>query len=68
MSECTGPENFSVNKRFKSYDLYYLKSTGEPIDGTDLVIFQPDKDGNGEICYKGRNRFMGYYKEDKKTA
>ncbi len=32
-----------------------------------MMIFRPDKDGNGEICYKGRNRFMGYYKNDQST-
>lgn len=42
----------------------YLKSAGVSLDGTDLKIVNPDKDGNGEICYKGRNRFMGYYKNE----
>lgn len=45
----------------------FLKSTGPPMNGTDMVIFMPDKDGNGEICYKGRNRFMGYFKNEKET-
>jgi long-chain-fatty-acid--CoA ligase ACSBG len=35
--------------------------------GTDILIFRPDKDGNGEICYKGRNRFMGYFRNEKAT-
>lgn len=33
-----------------------------------MKIDKPDpKDGTGEICFKGRNRFMGYYKNDKAT-
>lgn len=32
-----------------------------------MIIYNPDKDGNGEICYKGRNRFMGYYKLESET-
>jgi len=32
-----------------------------------MVIYNPDKDGNGEICYDGRNRFMGYYKLEDET-
>lgn len=31
------------------------------------MIALPDKDGNGEICYKGRNRFMGYHKNEEAT-
>ena len=32
-----------------------------------MKIFNPDNDGIGEICMKGRHRFMGYYKNDKAT-
>ena len=28
---------------------------------------KPDKDGVGEICFRGRNRFMGYYKNEQAT-
>ncbi len=50
------PENFD------KFDLETMKSCGISLIGTDMLIFMPDKDGNGEICYKGRNRFMGYFK------
>jgi long-chain-fatty-acid--CoA ligase ACSBG len=55
------PKNFDV------LDVGFLKSAGRKVDGTDMIIDKPDKDGNGEICYKGRNRFMGYYKNEKAT-
>jgi len=55
------PLNYDV------YDLEFLKSTGASIGGTDLIIMNPDHDGNGEICYKGRHRFMGYYKNEQAT-
>ena len=62
MSECAGPETIFIAKNFKKVTDDYLKSTGPPMLGSDMAIFMPDKDGNGEICFKGRNRFMGYFK------
>jgi long-chain-fatty-acid--CoA ligase ACSBG len=62
MSESTGPQ--------------FMNFIGDPIDlltagptfiGTDAVISNPDKDGVGEICFRGRNRFMGYYKNEQAT-
>lgn len=62
MSESTGPQ--------------FMNLTGNPIDlstagptliGTDATIMNPDKDGVGEICFRGRNRFMGYYKNEQAT-
>lgn len=32
------------------------------------MIYEPDEDGNGEICFRGRNRFMGYYKDELETT
>ncbi len=49
-------------KNFDKFDEHYLKSTGKGVDGSDMIIANPDKDGHGEICYKGRHRFMGYFK------
>ena len=67
MSECSGPETFSDPRDFEEFDDNFMKSTGKAIKGTNLKIIQPDKNGNGEICYRGRNRFMGYYKDEKST-
>lgn len=35
--------------------------------GLRIKIDNPDQDGNGEICLFGRNRFMGYYKDENET-
>lgn len=37
-----------------------LGSVGVPIAGGKIFIFDPDKNGMGEIVYKGDNIFMGY--------
>lgn len=62
MSESTGPQFMNLGER--NVD---LKSAGAGIKGTDCKIFNPDKDGVGEICFRGRNRFMGYYKNEEAT-
>jgi len=31
------------------------------------MIQMPTKEGDGEICLRGRNRFMGYYKMEADT-
>ncbi len=33
-----------------------------------VLIVILDKDGNGEICYRGRHIFQGYMYNDKETA
>jgi len=33
-----------------------------------MKILDPDKDGNGEIVYRGRHIFLGYLGNDKETA
>lgn len=42
-------------------------TAGYPLPGIEFKIDNPDKDGIGEICMKGRNCFMGYYKNEKAT-
>ena len=37
-----------------------LGSVGVPIPGGEIFIYDPDKNGIGEIVYKGDNIFMGY--------
>lgn len=64
MSECAGPETFYAP--FKGVPAN-LKSAGLGVPGTTITIFNPDKEGEGEICFRGRNRFMGYYKDEAST-
>ena len=67
MSECSGPQTVLDPMNLTSFDSNQLSSCGKKIDGTDMMLYDMDKDGNGEICYKGRNRFMGYFKNEKAT-
>lgn len=67
MSECSGATTISDADNFDKFDDDFLVSTGKTIDGTEILIYRPDKDGNGEICYRGRHIFMGYYKNEEAT-
>ena len=35
--------------------------------GTKVKIFNPDENGVGELCFRGRNIFMGYLKSDQEN-
>jgi long-chain-fatty-acid--CoA ligase ACSBG len=61
MSECTGPQTISTADHFK------LGSTGRGIPGVEMKIDSPNKEGDGEICYRGRHVFMGYLHDEQKT-
>lgn len=37
-----------------------FNQNGKPLPGTEIKIYNPENDGTGEICIKGRNVFMGY--------
>ena len=43
-------------------------SVGLPIVGGHVKIANPDENGEGEICYKGPNVMIGYYKDEAATA
>ena len=43
-------------------------SVGLPIIGEEVRIYDPDANGEGEICVKGPNVMMGYYEEPEATA
>jgi len=40
---------------------------GIPLDGVEVKILDPDKEGVGEVCAKGPNVFLGYYKNPEAT-
>jgi long-chain acyl-CoA synthetase len=43
------------------------ESAGLPLDGVEIKINQPDKNGVGEIYSKGPNSMLGYYKNKAAT-
>jgi long-chain-fatty-acid--CoA ligase ACSBG len=59
LSESTGPQY----SNFKSD----INTVGIPLAGTEGKIIGKDSDGVGEICFRGRNRFMGYWKNEEAT-
>eukprot|EP00742_Colponemidia_sp_Colp-10_P001646 GILJ01001765.1.p1 GENE.GILJ01001765.1~~GILJ01001765.1.p1 ORF type:complete len:678 (+),score=107.76 GILJ01001765.1:41-2074(+) len=61
MSESSGPETFNSPGKVR------IGSIGQVMPGTDLIVANPDAKGHGELCYRGRNVFMGYLKNDKAT-
>lgn len=64
MSENSGPATWQTwDKGYKAN----MKSAGPGLRGTDLLIYSPDKDGEGEICFRGRNCFSGYFKNEEET-
>jgi long-chain-fatty-acid--CoA ligase ACSBG len=59
LSETSGPaftNNFSD-----------IATVGKSLPGTQGKIMNKDTDGVGEICFRGRPRFMGYWKNEEAT-
>jgi len=46
---------------------YRLGSCGHPLKGADVIVSNPDIDGNGEIKFRGRHVFMGYLNDEEAT-
>ena len=42
-------------------------SVGQVVPGTEVKLDSPGPNGDGEICLRGRNIFMGYLHEEGKT-
>jgi long-chain-fatty-acid--CoA ligase ACSBG len=52
----------------QNYDKFSLAAAGYAMDGTELKIFNPDENGIGEICMRGRNIMNGYLKNEEATT
>lgn len=64
MSESSGPQN-TCRYNYKKFG-----SCGVPIAGTEVKIDHVqgrDKEGEGEVCFRGRHIMMGYMKDPEKT-
>ncbi len=48
-------------------DLFTIDTVGKPIPGVDVKIINQDSQGVGEICVKGPNVMLGYYKDEAQT-
>ncbi|MEG2003498.1 MAG: AMP-binding protein, partial [Clostridia bacterium] len=62
ISEC-GPLVTVNRPEFHDYE-----SVGLPLPGVELRIDNPNESGEGEICVKGANVMLGYYKNHDDTA
>uniref|UniRef100_A0A671UC01 long-chain-fatty-acid--CoA ligase n=1 Tax=Sparus aurata TaxID=8175 RepID=A0A671UC01_SPAAU len=62
MSESSGPHTVSSNEENR------ITSCGKVMPGCKTKLDNPDKDGNGEICFWGRHVFMGYLNMPDKTV
>ncbi|XP_060075847.1 long-chain-fatty-acid--CoA ligase ACSBG2-like [Ylistrum balloti] len=62
LSESTGPHTVDTTTDFR------IGSVGKETPGCQTKIANPEEDGNGEICMWGRHVFMGYIRNEEKTA
>jgi long-chain acyl-CoA synthetase len=46
---------------------YRIGSTGQVFSCCEVKIAEPDENGHGEICVKGDNVMLGYYKNEQAT-
>jgi len=61
MTETAGAVTTWSSKKAKMF------TCGIAIPGVLIKIDNPDQEGQGEVCMKGRNIFMGYFKNEKDT-
>lgn len=61
LSETAGPVTYSLPGFMRMY------ASGHAVYGTEIKIHNPDENGEGEICCRGRCVFVGYFKEKDKS-
>ncbi|MBR2546811.1 MAG: AMP-binding protein [Eubacterium sp.] len=49
-------------------ELVRIGSCGHLVPGLQVKVINKDRDGIGEICFKGENVMKGYYKDEEATA
>ena len=61
ITECSPALSLNMN------DLYKIGSVGRIMEGMEILIDNPDNENIGEICAKGPNVMLGYYKMPQET-
>ncbi|KAM9688820.1 long-chain-fatty-acid--CoA ligase ACSBG2 isoform 2-T2 [Trichechus inunguis] len=61
MSESSGPHTVAICENYR------IHSCGKILSGCKNMLYQPNKDGIGEICFWGRHVFMGYLEREDAT-
>ena len=62
-----GLSETSGSASFQEFPSAKLDKVGQPLPGTQIKIFNPNEQGIGEVCIRGRNVFLGYLKNEKAT-
>jgi len=57
-----------VNLKTAMMGRFGIGSAGVTVEGVEVTIDKKDDSGVGEICFRGRGCFMGYYKNPEQTA
>ena len=62
-----GLSETSGGTTFQEFPHCHLYKTGKPMAGVKMRIYNPNENGEGEVCVRGRNVFMGYLHREKDT-
>lgn len=61
-TEATGPLTVNMPNAYKR------GTSGKSIPGVEVKVVNPDKSGEGELCFRGRNIFMGYLGQEEESG
>jgi len=62
-----GLSETSAGATLQEFPVAKLDKIGKPLPGSQIKIFNPDINGFGEVCMRGRHVFLGYLGKDKAT-